>query len=691
MQGNFVEVGVNTCGAYGSSINPTAPGPIGVYHPTELGLGFVADSDQDGWGTGSPPYCGDYFVPGSPVEGWGITVGSSPGNVRINTDQGCSPFQIPGSISSYSDDGLSRTVIWEGTYNAPAGTMSVNQTTITPADRVYFLTRVILCNNGLAPLIDVYYGRNVDPDNDQPWSTDFVTTNTIVRQPPIDDEALVTAVGLTFGCFLGLGARDPNARVSRGNFFTGSPYQVWNGLGGYMTSGTGTTDDAVSIAFRIDTLDVNECACLAYAYILNEDDLSDALDATATAVVFADTTDITLSGEARYCVGDSTNLTVIGGGGYDWSWTPSVGLNTDIGPSVWASPDTPTLYTLTGTNGFCGDIVRTIVVIPEPAGVADAGRDLTICLGDTIALEGVAGIGPSRWVPVFNISDPNQVNPLVWPDVTTEYIIRTESDFGCPGFDSMMVFVNPLPEVSAGEDVAVCIGDEVQLIGSGAVNYLWDPADFLDNEEVFNPFCEPLVTTTYVLTGTDINGCSDTDTITVTVNPLPDVNAGEDQTIDLVKGEEAELNATSPGGIIWSWNPPDGLTDPNIPNPFAQPQETTVYILTVEDANGCINSDTLEIEVLNNFQIIIPDAFTPNGDGLNDLFHAVIIGLIQVQDITIYNRWGEQVFYATERGAGWDGTYRGVPQEMGTYIVVVRILDAKGNPVKQAGTTTLIR
>ncbi len=697
MQGSFVEVGVSRCGAFGSSTLPTVSGPIGIYHPILglPGLGFVADSDADGWTTGVPQYCGDYFVPGSPVEGWGIQIGSLTPTLKINTDQACFPYQMTGSVTAYSDGGVTRSAVWEGTYALTTSSTIINlgitQTTIVPVDKFYFVNRVIICNTGTDTVNDIYYGRNVDPDNDQPWSGDYTTYNEIVSQPPADPEALVTAEGLTFGCFLGLGARDSMARVTYGNFNTGSPYQVWNGLGGYSLSGSNTADEAVSIAFKIPEIAPGECKCLAYAYILDASDLSEALDATASTILFADTTDITISGEAHYCVGDSVNLQIIGADDYDWAWSPPFGLNIDTGSSVWASPETPFLYTATGTNGFCGDLVRTVLVIPEPAGVADAGEDKTICFGDTVQLDGVTGLGTSSWSPALNISDPGIVNPLVWPPVTTEYIISTQSLAGCPGVDTALVIVNPLPLVNAGQDSAICIGDDVNLLAGGAFNYLWSPIDYLDNAGIPNPVSVPDTTITYVVEGTDANGCINFDTVTIVVNPLPEVDAGPDVTIDLVKDERALLNGVSATAITWSWTPPIGLTDPAIPDPVAQPEETTTYILQVTDANGCINFDTLEIEVLNEFTIIIPDGFTPNNDGLNDAFHVVIIGLIDVVDISIFNRWGELVFFTTDRFGGWDGTYRGIPQEIATYVVVVRILDPKGEPYKVAGTTTILR
>ncbi|MGB4931127.1 MAG: hypothetical protein WBP43_14220, partial [Chitinophagales bacterium] len=329
MKGLYVEVGINTCGAFGSSVAP----PAG-YHPTEGGLGFVADWESDGWATGTPIYCGDYFVPGTPVEGWQIQIGA---NVWTNTDQGCSPSDIPGDVTDYSFAGGIYTGTWTGNITTPTVDLDVTQITTLPEDKLYFVTRILLCNNGDEPLEDVYYKRNVDPDNDQPWSGDYTTSNVIVYQPPADPEALVTSEGLTYGCFLGIGARDENARVSYGLFATndGDPKDVWDATGGYTGTGSNTDDEANSIAFYIPVINPGECKCVAFAYILNVDDLDEALEATVTYNLTADDVTVSSGDTATVCnPGETVDLSILGADDYTWTWTPSTGLSADTGINV---------------------------------------------------------------------------------------------------------------------------------------------------------------------------------------------------------------------------------------------------------------------------------------------------------------------------------------------------------------------
>jgi gliding motility-associated-like protein len=700
LQGNYVEVGINQCGVYGGNSGPLTalgPGPIGPWHPNvPAGLGFVADADQDGWFTGTPDRCGDYFVPGSPEESWAIQVGPA-GAVFRNGSLGCFPSDIPGGITGYVDLGTSRRATWEGNLVSGALNLNIVQETVLPTDGLYFVTNVQIRNDGAASVLDLYYGRSVDPDNDQPTAGTFFTTNTVVSQPPAACEALVTAIGDGASmCFLGLGARSEDARAAIGNsgitFTMTSPYDIWNSGPGYDTTSlaTITNDWSISLAFRIEELLPGETRTLSYAYVLDPSDLNAGLDATAS--IFADTIDVTLDSTVTYCVGDSLSLSIIGGGAYDWSWSPSIGLSTDTGSTVFAAPDVPTTYNVVGIRDFCDTIFRDITVVPvDPDGLADAGPDLSICAGDTINLAGVPAPLGITWSPAANLADPNDPSTAAWPPVTTMYIMSAETGAVCPSIDTMIVTVNPSPDLMATNDTTICAGDTLQLSATNAVTYQWLPVTFLDDAGIAEPISIPDSSLQYTVEAVDGFGCIGYDTVNVTVLGAPAVDAGPDWLIDLVLDEIANLNGVAPTALTFTWTPVTGLDDPSILTPSAQPEEPTTYILTVTDANGCVNSDTVFVDVKNEFSIILPDAFTPNGDGLNDVWRPVTIGLIEVVDVSVYNRWGERVFFTTERYAGWDGTYKGQPQEMETYIAVLRIRDPKGNPVQQTSTVTLIR
>ncbi len=609
MKGAFVEVGVNTCGAYGS--NGAAPAG---YHPNVFsGLGFVADSDMDGWTTGTPDYCGDYFVPGSPVEGWQIQIGAS---VYTNTDQGCWTSEIPGDITSYSYTSGVYTTIWEGTLAAED--ITITQTTTLPDSARYFVTRILICNDGPTDLTDVYYMRNVDPDQDQPWSFDFTTYNEIVYNPPTDPDALVTAEGLTYGCFLGMGARDENARVTFGCFSTtdGTPAQAWSGTsvcpwsGGYSITGNNTADCATQVTFKIPLIAAGTCECIAFAYILDADDLDEALEATSSVGVAADGIDISASGVTLICPGDSVILTILGGEDYEWTWDPVDGLNAGTGDSVVASPTSTTTYTATGV-GICGTLIRDVTVEVPPAPIANAGPDLSLCPTDTI-----------------------------------------------------------------------------NLLGSGGDTYLWSPPSYLSALDIANPEVQaPLTDMFYQLVVFDTSGCSDTDDVMVTLYDLPIIDAGVDQY--MVEGGFAQLDAS--GAVTYTWTPDEFVTDPFASSTTAFPEDTTVYYVTGIDANGCVNFDSMTVFVLDQTLVASPTAFTPNGDGLNDTYKPVLIGLGEITEFSIYNRWGDLIFASGDPNLGWDGTFRANEQEIGNYVVVIYALDGFGVEIVKSSMVLLMR
>jgi len=696
LKGNYVEVGINTCGAYGT---PSAP-PAG-YHPTEGGLGFVADWESDGWGSGTPVYCGDYFVPGSPVEGWQLQIGPT---WWTNTDQSCGGSDIPGDVSDYTYAGGVYTGVWTGNLTTGTTDLDITQITTLPEDALYFVTRILLCNNGADPLNNVYYKRNVDPDNDQPWSGDFTTDNVIVYQPPTDEEALVTSEGLTYGSFLGIGARDENARVSYGNFGTddGSPKAVWDATGGYVGTGSEVGDIANSISFYIPVINPGECKCVAFAYILNVDDLEAALEATVTYNLTADDITVASGDTVRTCnPGDSVELSILGADDYFWTWTPTTGLSTDTGISVIATPDVTTTYTITGVGGFCGDATLQVTVEIDTHEFADAGDDVEICLGDVTTLTGDGGPYENiyAWTPAADLGCADCATTTATPttDGVFTYTLTTYDIYNCPATDEVEVTVHPLPDVNAGPDKDLCPEGAVDLEATGAIEYTWSPSDGLSCDDCPDPTCTVDENTTYTVTGTDANGCVATDVINVNVFPnlegIMTVDPTE-ITIDVYQNETAQLNAY--GAEIYQWSPPMGLNNVNISNPIAQPADTTVYIVTGVDANGCTDVDTVTVNVIGSLEIGVPTAFSPNGDGTNDFWFPMISGSGCVESWTVFNRYGEVVFEGNgfcpgEVTQGWDGTYNGELQGIGTYVVIIKAATTLLEDRFVQGNFTLVR
>lgn len=235
-------------------------------------LGMIYDADMDGWDTGDPTeFWGDVSLPGSPEEGFGIEVN---GNSYYNSSQYLYPFDIPGSLTSWDDSGDTTRAVWEGNIDSSTS-LNVKQETLIPDNKLYFYTRITLTNTSAATMNNIYYLRNVDPDQEQPWSYDFMTKNEVIYNNPTDSQCLVSAEGNTIGGnYAMMGTRDERGKVSYGAFFTSDANPVsdaWNSVLPFYESGEMTADIAIQVSFKTDSLAPGESATYMFAYIFSND------------------------------------------------------------------------------------------------------------------------------------------------------------------------------------------------------------------------------------------------------------------------------------------------------------------------------------------------------------------------------------------------------------------------------------
>ena len=194
---------------------------------------------------------------------------------------------------------------------------------------------------------------------------------------------------------------------------------------------------------------------------------------------------------------------------------------------------------------------------------------------------------------------------------------------------------------------------------------------------------------THDITVTDNDGCSFSSVGTISTPPPLSVDAGPDQTINF--GDAANINATVPGGVTITWSPDADLSCNDCPNPIATPGLTTEYLLEIMDANGCEASDSVTIFVLEEPGfIVIPNAFTPNGDGRNDVFNVIGSNIDHIE-MAVFNRWGEKIFESLDVNFGWDGTYKGKEQEQAVYIYYIIVGMTDGTTKTLSGNVTLVR
>lgn len=279
------------------------------------------------------------------------------------------------------------------------------------------------------------------------------------------------------------------------------------------------------------------------------------------------------------CLYSTTLLYATGGVSYIWNTGDTT--STSVG-YPWAS----TIYTVTATDVHgCSNTASVAVTVNYPP-ILNTSPDTTICFGNAVQLNVGGGISYS-WMPSGSLSNDTIPNPIASPLSTTTYTVTAFNNYGCSASDTIIVYVNPLPQVSAGSGQSICLGDTATLAAQGALSYLWSTGD---NTQQIN--VSPLITTIYSVTGTDVNGCMNTDTVTATVLPLPPAWAGNDTLI--CPGSSVQLNAT--GGVLYGWSPATDLSSTVIYNPLATPTSTITYTVTVTDANGCSDTDAIGID-----------------------------------------------------------------------------------------------
>ena len=312
---------------------------------------------------------------------------------------------------------------------------------------------------------------------------------------------------------------------------------------------------------------------------------------TASVIVTVNPLPVVSAGSnTSICPGGSAQLQATGAVSYVWS--PATGLSaTNIANPV-ASPASTTTYMVTGTSATGCTATSTVTVSVNAQPVITVAGTTTICAGGSTTLT-ASGANSFTWSPAATLSAANTATVTATPSTTTTYTVTGTSGVGCTATTTVTVTVNPLPTVSAGTNAAVCAGACTTLHATGATTYVWSPAATLSASTSANPVACPTATTTYTVTGANANGCSNTSSVIVTVNPLPVVSAGSNTSI--CPGGNAQLQAT--GATSYVWFPATGLSSTTIANPVASPSVTTTYTVTGTNAAGCTATSTVTVSV----------------------------------------------------------------------------------------------
>jgi gliding motility-associated-like protein len=386
---------------------------------------------------------------------------------------------------------------------------------------------------------------------------------------------------------------------------------------------------------------------------------------------------VTLSStSSMICVGDSTSLNVVNSLGTNFSWTPASGLNSISILNPKASPTTTTSYIITAKDSFC-TAIDTVVVSVYSNQTTIIPKTGQLCVGDSVQLTTDSSYVSYAW-------STGQTSSAVEVNHAGPFSVTTIDKHGCKGKDSIEVTAfSKVPLIE--RDTAVCLKHGVQLYAdSGSYTYLWLPASGLNINNVYDPTAIPMVTTTYTVTVT--NGpCVSKDSITITVKPIPYVKIIPDSVM-IIPGASVTLNAT--GSPPFNWSPSIGISCTECPSPTVAPDSNTVYYAQVADSDGCIAIDSAIVDIEPT--IYVPNSFTPNGDGKNDVFRPKFQGYISME-VYIFNRWGQLIYKWNTLDGGWDGTYEGRKAQEDTYVYMLKAVDYTKNLVQKIGSVTLLK
>lgn len=384
---------------------------------------------------------------------------------------------------------------------------------------------------------------------------------------------------------------------------------------------------------------------------------------------------------ATICPGGTVTLTASGGTSYTWS--PSSGLSSTSGTSVIANPTTASSYTVLGADASgCFGTATANINVANNLGVTATPSSTTICPGGTVTLS-ANGATTYTWSPPASLSGTSGNSVVANPTINTTYTVVGASG-ACTGTTNVTVTIGNSPTITVNS-ATICSNQSTILSASGASSYTWSNGASTSTISV-----SPSSTDSYTVTGT-MNGCTGYSISTVSVTSTPTLVLSHDTSI--IYGNSVPLVAG--GGTTYSWTPSSALSCNDCSNPTASPTITTQYC--VISANGnCYDTSCVVISVekpcYSNAEYGAPNAFSPNGDGLNDEF--CLSGWKDcVTDffVAIYDRWGTKVFESTDAAFCWDGKYQGKDLDPAVFVFYIKAEIQNVGSITKKGNISLIR
>ncbi len=387
------------------------------------------------------------------------------------------------------------------------------------------------------------------------------------------------------------------------------------------------------------------------------------------------------------CSGANTNLTAFGA--WTYSWVPNIYLNNNLGASIISSPNEKTTYTVHGYNGICtGATTIQVHTVKRPDMTLECPEN-QICLGATLPIT-VRGAQNYSWAPMESILilGSNSV-VTVFPRANTNYtVFGTTSQGTITCYQQLsysVMVVNPIV-AKVSESISICHGEKVTLSSSGGNTYSWNPSNGLNAINGAAVVAGPTVSTVYSVHVSHDTYCGSTATVFVEVNPKPLVFAGKDTTYNL--SEPIFIVGSGTGTL--SWVSGEAIQCKVCPITQVYPTGRSCYVLEARNDYGCAARDEVCIEITEDFSVYIPNVFTPNKDGSNDVFFIYGENINSVS-MEIFDRWGIKMFSSKDQAIGWDGTNKGVVCPDGIYIYDISFVGLNNKRYTKTGHLSLVR
>ena len=386
------------------------------------------------------------------------------------------------------------------------------------------------------------------------------------------------------------------------------------------------------------------------------------------------------------CRGDSVTLRLSNGSNPIWQ---GQALSCQTCAVAVATPTDSTWYQVQYSSNNCPVTDSLAVHVIDTRFFQTLPVD-SICLGDSVQLQVQGVTTPISWTPSTNLSNPTAAQTWAFPTTNTWYVVNLTAG-NCAVSDSVWVGLHP-PTTIQTSDLSYCIGDSARLLANGnATTYTWSPLSNLSDASSASPWVNGISTQQYQVVG--VGFCNqDTAFANVQVQALPILEVDSVQTVTM--GQTITLEANSNAADIW-WSPSDELSCDNCWQTDWTVNGAQTFYITAIDAQGCLVVDSILLRLQNNCipdLVYVPNAFSPDGDGQNDVLYAQTGSIQTLLGFQIYNRWGELVFETRDFNQGWDGRHKGqvVAPDVFGYVLQFECPQS-GQVILKKGNITILR